>query len=95
MKFYKFSCEVRRDIEAIPDMFRLTGIERVYFEAVQSAAAFVGSDPSNLVMCNNLTSALNAVLNSLRLKTGEQGGNSTGPEMILCNRFGDIRYCCS
>ena len=63
-----FSCEVRRDIEAMPDMFRLTGVERVYFEAVQSAAAFVGADPSNLVICNNLTTALNAVINSLRLK---------------------------
>ena len=60
----------------MPDMFRLTGVEKVYFEAVQSAAAFVGADPSNLVMCTNLTTALNAVLKCLSLKTGEQGGNS-------------------
>ena len=45
----------------------------MHFEAVRKAASLVGADPENLVLCSNVTSALNDVLKSIRLQPEDQG----------------------
>ena len=48
----------------------------MHFETVRKAASLVGADPDNLVLCSNVTSALNDVLKSIRLKPEDQGSYS-------------------
>ena len=50
----------------------------MHFDTVRKAADLVGADPDNLVLCSNVTSALNDVLKSIRLKPEDQ---------ILVNNF--------
>ena len=68
-----FSNNIRNEIESNPDIFFRTRLRDMHFEAVRKAADLVGADPDNLVLCSNVTSALNDVLKSIRLKPEDQG----------------------
>ena len=67
------SNNVRNEIECNPDVFFRTRLRETHFATVRRAASLVGADPDNLVLCANVTSALNDVLKSIRLKPEDQG----------------------
>ena len=67
------SNNVRNEIESNPDLFFRTRLKDLHFATVRKAASLVGADPDNLVLCANVTSALNDVLKSIRLKPEDQG----------------------
>ena len=72
LSFLACSNNLRNEIESNPDLFFRTELRDVYFDAVKKAASLVGADPANMVLCPNVTSALNAVLKSIRLKPEDQ-----------------------
>lgn len=74
----EFSNNIRNEIESNPDIFFRTRLRDMHFDTVRKAADLVGADPDNLVLCSNVTSALNDVLKSIRLKPEDQ---------ILVNNF--------
>ena len=73
MSFLPSSNNIRNEIESNPDIFFRTRLRDMHFEAVRKAASLVGADPENLVLCSNVTSALNDVLKSIRLEPEDQG----------------------
>ena len=42
-----------------------------------------------------LDSVVKGVARNLSCRSEPKANNNTGPKIILCNRFGDICYCCS
>jgi isopenicillin-N epimerase len=60
------------EIESNVDLFFRVKWPKLFFSAIGNVADFVGADPKNLVLTQNATTALNAVLKSLRLRPEDQ-----------------------
>jgi isopenicillin-N epimerase len=63
---------LQRELEADPTHFFVRGFEKAIWDARAALAAFVGADAGNLVFSANATSALNAVIRSLRIRPEEE-----------------------
>ena len=62
----------QRELERDPTSFFVRQFEIQLWEARAALAAFVGASPSDLVFMPNATSALNAVIRSLRIRPEEE-----------------------
>jgi isopenicillin-N epimerase len=62
----------QRELESEPTAFFVRRYEDALWESRSALAAFVGAEPEDLVFAPNATSALNAVLRSLRIRPEEE-----------------------
>jgi isopenicillin-N epimerase len=63
---------LQRDLEREPTSFFTRGYEEAIWDARAALAAFIGARTEDLVFVPNATSALNAVLRSLRIRQNEE-----------------------
>lgn len=63
---------LRERMEQEPVRFLGSGLEPLWDEARASLAAFIGSDPADVVFVPNATTGVNTVLASLRLSPGDE-----------------------
>ena len=63
---------LRERMETEPVRFLGSGLEGLWDEARASLAAFIGSDPADVVFVPNATTGINTVLASLRLSPGDE-----------------------
>ncbi|OYV69525.1 MAG: penicillin epimerase, partial [Deltaproteobacteria bacterium 21-66-5] len=63
---------LREQMEAEPVRFLGSGLEPLWDEARASLAAFIGSDPADVVFVPNATAGVNTVLASLRFSPGDE-----------------------
>ncbi|XP_072014661.1 uncharacterized protein [Amphiura filiformis] len=55
-----------------PELFIRYRYKDMYYKSVERVANFVGSNPKNLVIVDNATAAMNAVIKSLKFKAGDK-----------------------
>lgn len=58
--------------EGDPELFIRYRYKPLYYESVEKIARFIGSKPENLVLVDNATGAMNAVIKSLKFKAGDK-----------------------
>lgn len=63
---------LQRELESDPTHFFVRGFEKAMWNARTALAAFAGAAPRDLVFAPNATSALNAVIRSLRIRPEEE-----------------------
>ena len=63
---------LQRELESDPTDFFVRSFDKRMWEARTALAAFVGAAPADLVFAQNATSALNAVIRSLRIRPEEE-----------------------
>jgi len=64
--------QFRRRLEADPVRFLARELEGLLDAARESLAAFVGADPAGVAFVRNATTAVNTVLRSLRIESGDE-----------------------
>src|SRR5262245_58864218 len=68
----EFQRELRGRMEAQPMQFFVRDLERLFDEARNDVARFVGAHPSDIAFVANATAGVNAVLRSLEFRSGDE-----------------------